>query len=91
MTPRGGAHRPASAPPEKALANTVTRAVKDAVRPMGGFALSISVSIATDEEGRPCGSVVAVTAPTAAKVKDVIDVTPEKVPPAESSLAKKEG
>ena len=77
MTPRGRRGGPARSPPQKALAETVAKAVKQTVRPLGGFSLGIAVSIVTDEEGRPCGTVVATSAPAPARVPGAIDVEVE--------------
>jgi hypothetical protein len=92
MSPRGGTRKPtAPTPPEQALARSVERAVKSAVSSLGGYYIGVSISIATDEEGRPAGLVMATKTPRPAQVEDAIDVTPEQVSSAEGDLAKKEG
>jgi hypothetical protein len=92
MCKREGTKEPATpTTPEQALAKTVTDAVEKVVRPLGGTVMRVSVVVARDEQGRPCGHAMAYCTPRRAQVEDVIDVTPEQVPSAEGGVAEKEG
>jgi hypothetical protein len=76
MAPRGGRKAKPKATGAE-LAKHIGDQVKEAVqplRPVGGFCLGISVRILTDEEGRPCGSVIATKTPRPAHIPDAVDV-----------------
>ena len=77
MTPRGGRRKTTRSFRADTLAVQVAEQVRATVKPLERYAIGISISMITDDEGRPCGQVIATKTPRRVTVTDAIPV--EKV------------